>query len=170
MRTLISRRDIQGIISTFEKAKSVFGDDKTIWTIYLQALAQTRSIGDPFAMAKASEAYNLFPENKDIFTLYRWLTYGQDRVNRAAQASVKANELYNNGNYLEASLQFAEAMDLDPLESGYGLNAGLSNFQRNDYKTAINYFNIVITNILLNKYLINILKSKREIHWKMVGN
>ena len=144
LRTLTSRREIEKINSTFELAKSAFGNDKTIWQLYLQALAQTRSIGDPFAMAKASEAYNLFPENKDIFTLYRWLTYGQDRVNRAAQASAKANELYNNGNYQEASLQFAEAMDLDPLESGYGLNAGLSHFQAKDYKTAIKYFNIVI--------------------------
>ena len=105
MRTLISRRDIEGINSTFEKAKSLFGDDKTIWIIFLQALAQTRSIGDPFAMAKASEAYNLFPENKDIFTLYRWLTYGQDRVNRAAQASVKANELYNNEREAKADIE-----------------------------------------------------------------
>ena len=144
LRTLTSRRDIEKINSTFEIAKSVFGNDKTIWQLYLQALAQTRSIGDPFAMDKASEAYNLFPKNKDIFTLYRWLTYGQDRVNRAAQASVKANELYNNGNYQEASVQFAEALDLDPLESGYGLNAGLSDFQAKDYKSAINYFNIVI--------------------------
>ena len=144
LRTLTSRREIEKINSTFELAKSAFGNDKTIWQLYLQALAQTRSIGDPFAMGKASEAYNLFPENKDIFTLYRWLTYGQERVNRASQASAKANELYNNGNYQEASLQFAEAMDLDPLESGYGLNAGLSHFQAKDYKTAIKYFNIVI--------------------------
>ena len=95
-------------------------------------------------MDKASEAHNLFPESKNIFTLYKWLTYGQDRVNRAAQASVRANELYNNGNYEEASIQFAEALDLDPLESGYGLNAGLSDFEAKDYKSAINFFNIVI--------------------------
>ena len=144
LRTLTSRRDIEKINSSFEKAKSVFGDDRIIWQLYLQALAQTRSIGDPFAMDKASEAYNLFPGNKEIFKIYRWLTYGQDRVNRAAQASVKANELYNNGNYEEASILFAQALDLDPLESGYGMNAGLSYYQAKDYKSAIKYFSIVI--------------------------
>jgi O-antigen ligase len=144
MRTLINRRDIEGINSTFEKAKSLFGDDKTIWIIFLQALAQTRSIGDPFAMDQASKAHNLFPENKDVFTLYKVLTYGQDRVNRAVQSSNQANELYNNGSFEEASVKFSEAMDFDPLESAYALNAGLAKFQAKDYKSAINYFNIVI--------------------------
>ena len=144
MRTLIRKRDIQGINSTFDKGIEVFGDDQTIWIIYLQALAQTRSIGDPFAMDKASQAYNLFQDNKDVFTLYKILTYGQDRVNKAIEASNEANELYKNGIFEQASEKFSEAMDLDPLESAYALNAGLAKFQAKDYTSAINYFNIVI--------------------------
>ena len=162
LRTLTSRRDIEKINSTFEIARSVFGDDRTIWQLYLGALAQTRSIGDPFAMDKASQAYNLFPESKNIFTLYKWLTYGQDRVNRAAQASARANELYNNGNYEEASIQFAEALDLDPLESGYGLNAGLSDFEAK--YGAISYGDGIVPDNDSDVYSIEVTSSNSQVH------
>ena len=144
MRTLIYRKDIQGINSTFDTALNVFGNDKTIWTIYLQALAQTRSLGDPFAMDKAAKAYSLFLDDQNIFSLYRILTYGQDRVNRALQLSNAAQELYKNGSYKEASNNYAKAIDLDPLESTYALNGGLAKYEANDYKSAINFFNLVI--------------------------
>ena len=79
MKTLVAKRNILKIHATFERVKSIAGDTKIVWLIYIRSLAQTTSLGDPFSMSKASEAYKLFPDDQTIFTLYRILTYGQQK-------------------------------------------------------------------------------------------
>ena len=93
MKTLVTKRDFTTIDKTFEKMISLAGNKKIIWTIYIRTLAQTRSLGDPYAMDKAAEAYQLFPQDETIFSLYRILTYGQQRMVEAESLNQQASNL-----------------------------------------------------------------------------
>ena len=144
IKTLVNRKDISGIENAFNKAKEVFGDDSVIWQLYLQALAGTRNIGDPHAMQQAANAFNLFPDNQSIFTLYKILTYGQARMIEAEKIGREAVELYKNKSYDQAFILFKQANDLDPLDPVFPLNAGFALFESKKFESAISFFNLVI--------------------------
>ena len=103
MKTLVAKRDLTSLDQTFEKMISLSGNKKIIWTIYIRSLAQTRSLGDPFAMDKAASAYQLYPNDETIFSLYRLLTYGQQRMVEAENLSNQATVAYNNKEYGKAA-------------------------------------------------------------------
>ena len=145
MRTLVLKKAYQEIDDAFERVHAIAGNTKTLWLIYIRSLAQTRSLGDPFAMEKAAEAYALYPEDETIFTLYRVLTYGQQRIVEAEQYYKQATELYANKNYAEAAYLFEQAVDKDPLRKTYALNAGLSFYENKQFDQAITYFNLSLT-------------------------
>ena len=145
LKTLVSKKDYQAIDATFERVRAMAGDTKVVWTIYIRALAQTRSLGDPHAMSKAAEAYALYPTDETIFTLYRILTYGQQRMVQAEQLSQQATKFYNEKNYLESANLFAQAFELDPLQHMYSLNAGISNFSAANFDEAIRYLSLTQT-------------------------
>ena len=84
----------------------------------------------------------MYPLDKDIFNLYRILTYGQQRVVQAEQLYKTGTESYNASNFEIASGQFKQAFDLDPLEHTYALNSGLALYQNNLFEEAIRYFDI----------------------------
>ena len=142
MRTLVLKKDYTGIDNAFNLVQSLAGDTKTIWLIYIRSLAQTRSLGDPFAMEKAAEAYRLYPEDETIFLLYRILTYGQPRVAKAEELYNQATAAYNQKEYANAAVLFEQAFDLDPLRYTYSLNAGLSYYENKQFDTAIKYFDL----------------------------
>ena len=96
-------------------------------------------------MSKAQEAFNLYPEDVNIFQLYRMLTYGQDRVNRAEQISKEAKKLFEEQNFKKSSELYIEAFDLDPLKFSHALNAGLSFFRLGDYVNSIKYLGIAMS-------------------------
>ena len=75
---------------SFETVRALGGDTTIIWTIYLRSLANVTGLGDTMTMSKAAEAFKLFPQDDTIFSLYRILTYGQQRV-------VQAEQLYKQG-------------------------------------------------------------------------
>ncbi|MGB2475915.1 MAG: O-antigen ligase family protein [Flavobacteriaceae bacterium] len=145
MRTLVIRKDYEGINKTFERVKALAGDTKTVWTIYIRSLAQTRSLGDPFSMEKAAEAYRLFPKDETVFLLYRILTYGQPRIIEAEQKYKQATEFYNQKTFDQAAKLFAEAFDLDPLNHTYSLNTGLAYYEGKAYDKAIAYFDLAFS-------------------------
>lgn len=144
LKTLIAKKDISGIEKTFDKALEVFGNDDVIWQLYLSALAYTRGIGDPYSMQRAAEAYKLYPENTNVFTLYKILTYGQSRVDQAKRLGEEGVQLYNEKKYSEAFIKFQEANNLDPIDPVYALNAGFSMYESKQYDKAISFFNLVI--------------------------
>ena len=145
MRTLVLKKAYQEIDDAFNRVHSIAGDIKTLWLIYVRSLAQTRSLGDPFAMEKAAEAYALYPDDETIFTLYRILTYGQQRIVEGEQFYKQANELYSAKNYLEAAQSFGYALEKDPLRKTYALNAGLAYYESKQYDEALRYFNLALT-------------------------
>ena len=145
MKALVAKKMIPEIDATFETVRALAGDTSIIWTIYIRALAQTRSLGDAFAMEKAAQAYNLYPTDETIFTFYRILTYGQQRIVQAEQLSKQATTYYNDKNYAEAAAIFQQAFDLDPLQHNFSLNAGLSHFSAGNYSEAIRYLTLAQT-------------------------
>ena len=136
--------EFKGVEKTFDKALEVFGNDDVIWQLYLSALAYTRGIGDPYSMQRAAEAYKLYPENINVFTLYKILTYGQSRVDQAKRLGEEGVQLYNEKKYSEAFIKFQEANNLDPIDPVYALNAGFSMYESKQYDKAISFFNLVI--------------------------
>ncbi len=144
MRTMVAKKDYKGIDAAFNRVQPIGGDTKTIWLIYIRSLAQTRSLGDPFAMEQAAKAYNLFPEDETIFLLYRILTYGQPRIVEAEKKYNNASELYKKGAYAEASALFKEAFELDPLQYSYSMNTGLAFYEQQLFNEAIRYFDLTI--------------------------
>lgn len=145
MKTLVAKRDLTSLDQTFEKMISLAGNQKIIWTIYIRSLAQTRSLGDPFAMDKAASAYQLYPNDETIFSLYRLLTYGQQRMVEAVNLSNQATVAYNNKEYGKAATLFFQAFDKDPLQHTYSLNAGLGYFESKQYDKAIQFFDLALT-------------------------
>lgn len=144
MRTLAFKRDAQAINATFEKIRKIGGDTKSIWTIYLRTLALTRSVGDPFSMAKSQEGFNLYPNDENIFQLYRILTYGQNRIAEADNFSTNAKALFDKGEYSQAAELYVKAFDKDPLRYSIALNAAFSFFNLKDFENALKYFNLSI--------------------------
>ena len=145
MKTLVAKKMISEIEKSFETVRKLSGDTKIIWTIYIRSLAQTRGLGDPFAMEKASVAYSLFPNDDTIFAFYRMLTYGQQRMLEAEQISIEATKAYNNKDFVTAGNLFEQSFDKDPLEHTYSLNAGLAFYEAKNYEKAIKYFNLSST-------------------------
>ena len=68
MKALVAKKMIPEIDATFETVRALAGDT-SIWTIYIRALAQTRSLGDAFAMEKAAQA-NLYPASMKPSSLF----------------------------------------------------------------------------------------------------
>ena len=145
MKTLVAKRDLTTIDQTFEKIISLAGNKKIIWTIYIRSLAQTRSLGDPYAMDKAASAYQLFPQDETIFSLYRMLTYGQKRMVEAENLNQQASNLYNNKEFEAAATLFQQAFDKDPLQHTYSLNAGLGYYEAKQYDKALQLFDLALT-------------------------
>ena len=144
MNSLVYRKDIEEINKTFNYVLSLSGNTKIIWEIYLSVLAQTTSLGDPFAMSKASEGFALYPEDEKIFYLYRIMTYGQKRCTEAGDLYKKGMERYNNLNFEEAFKLFNQAFDLDPLEYTYAIQTGFSLYENSKYQQALPYFKIAL--------------------------
>ena len=144
MRTLVIKKDYQGIDAAFNRVQPIAGDTKTVWLIYIRSLAQTRSLGDAFAMDKAAQAYGLFPEDETIFLLYRILTYGQPRIVEAEQIYNQANQAYTALDFSQAAQLFKQAFDLDPLQPNYCLNTGLAFYEAKQFDKAIKYFDLSI--------------------------
>ena len=142
MRTLAFKRDAAAINEAFNRVHKLAGDTKGIWTIYLRTLALTRSLGDPFSMAKAQDAFKLYPTDENIFQLYRILTYGQDRITAADKLAAEAKVVFDNGNFSGAADLYSKAFDSDPLQYNHSLNAALTYFNIKDFKSAIKYLSL----------------------------
>ena len=142
MKTLVAQKRTSEIYSTFNRVRQLAGDTKTIWLIYLRSLAQTHSLGNAFAMEEAQRGFNLYPDDESIFTLYRILTYGQQRLVEAGNLFNEASTAYQNRDFETAVNGFKKAFDLDPLNYAYALNAGLAYYESGRYAEAVPLFKL----------------------------
>ena len=143
MNSLVARKDVVEMNKSFETVRALAGDTLIIWTIYLRSLANVTGLGDTMTMSKAAEAFKLFPQDYTIFSLYRILTYGQQRVVQAEQLYKQGIELYNAKDFIAAFDLFNQAFDLDPLEYTYALNSGLALYENKQYPEAVGYLDRV---------------------------
>ena len=141
MNSLVARKDVVEMNKSFKTVRALGGDTPLIWTIYLRSLANVTGLGDTTTMSKAAEAFKLFPQDDTIFSLYRILTYGQQRVVQAEQLYKQGIELYNAKDFNAAFGLFKQAFDLDPLEYTYALNSGLALYENGQYQEAVSYLN-----------------------------
>ena len=139
MNSLVARKDVPEMNKSFETVRAIGGDTSILWTIYLRSLANVTGLGDTATMSKAAKAFKLFPQDDTIFSLYRVLTYGEQRVVQAEQFYKQGIELYNSRDFNAAFNSFKEAYDLDPLEYSYALNSGLALYENRQYQEAIIY-------------------------------
>ncbi|MDA9360588.1 O-antigen ligase family protein [Flavobacteriaceae bacterium] len=143
MNSLVARKDVVEMNKSFETVRALAGDTPLIWTIYLRSLANVTGLGDTMTMSKAAEAFKLFPQDDTIFSLYRILTYGQQRVVQAEQLYKQGIESYNAKDFSTAFDLFNQAFDLDPLEYTYALNSGLALYEDKQYPEAVGYLDRV---------------------------
>ena len=143
MNSLVLRKDVTEMNKSFETVRTLGGDTPVIWSIYLRSLANVTGLGDTMTMSKAAEAFKLFPQDDTIFSLYRILTYGQQRVVQAEQLYKQGIELYNAKDFGAAFDLFNQAFDLDPLEYTYALNSGLALYENKQYPEAVGYLDRV---------------------------
>ena len=91
-------------------------------------------------MAKAQEAFKLYPTDENIFQLYRILTYGQQRISEADNLSSQAKTFFDGESYSGCKF-ISQAFDKDPLRYSISINAAFSFYNLKDYKNALKYFN-----------------------------
>ena len=150
MNSLVIKKDVVEINKSFETVRAIGGDTTIIWTIYLRSLANVTGLGDTMTMSKAAEAFKLFPQDDTIFSLYKILTYGQQRVVQAEQLYKQGIELYNAKDFNAAFDLFKQAFDLDPLEYTYALNSGLALYENGQYQEAVSYLNRIQSSQKIN--------------------
>ncbi len=144
MRTLVYRKDFVEINNAFEMVKKIGGDTRTSWIIYLRSLALTRSLGDSFAMAKAQDAYNKYPQDEQVFQLYRMLTYGQPRMVEAENVAKSAKEFFEKSDFIRSAENYAIALEKDPLQLTYAINTAMSYYNAKNYDLSLKYFKLAM--------------------------
>ena len=68
MRNLAFKRDAPAINEAFERVRKLGGDTKSIWAIY-KNIGSNQEVWVNFFNAKAQEAFNLYPNDENIFQL-----------------------------------------------------------------------------------------------------
>ena len=128
MKTLVAQKRTSEIYSTFNRVRQLAGDTKPSGSsIFDHWHRRIRSV--IFAMEEAQRGFNLYPDDESIFTLYRILTYGQQRLVEAGNLFNEASTAYQNRDFEKAVNGFKQAFDLDPLNYAYALNAGLAYYE-----------------------------------------
>ena len=146
LQTLAVKRDRESMIASYDRILPLIrGSTKTARTIFLRNFGSISSVGDPYALEKAEEAYKLFPNDDQFFELLRIFTYGQQNIAQAKVIYEEATKLYGQKKFTEAASGFVKALDLDSLDLTYALNAGLAFYEAKDYVNAIRYLKVTGT-------------------------
>jgi O-antigen ligase len=146
MQNLAVKRDRNAMIAAYDRVLPIVrGDTKMVRTIFLRSIGQISSVGDPYTLQKAEEAFKLYPDDDQFFELYRIFTYGQQNIVQAKESYKEATDFYGQKQFSEAATTFVKALDLDSLDLTYALNAGLSFYEAKDFENAIRYLKVTET-------------------------
>ena len=107
-------------------------------------LSQLLSSGDKDLVKFTTKAVELFPEDKDIFSLKKLAVIGQQKINEAAAISQIGLNYFNQKKYVEAALEFEKALKIDLLEYAHCENAASAFYMAGDYDKAMIYSHRVI--------------------------
>ena len=94
--------------------------------------------------AELCDPVELFPDDKELFSLKKLAVVGQQKVNEAAAISQLGLNYFNEKKYVEAALEFEKALNIDLLEYAHCENAASAFFMAGDYDKALIYSDRVI--------------------------
>jgi tetratricopeptide (TPR) repeat protein len=144
-QTLQIKKDRSESLKVFELLSKKSGP--AIWKNFLIVLSQLVTSEDPDFVKYASKAVELFPNDKELFTLKKLAVVGQQKVNEAAAISQLGLNYFNQGKYVEAALEFEKALKLDLLEYAHCENAASAFYMAGDYDKALIYSDRVISEL-----------------------
>jgi O-antigen ligase/Tfp pilus assembly protein PilF len=144
-QTLQIKKDRSETLKVFELLSKKSGP--AIWKNFLIVLSQLVTSQDPDFVKYASKAVELFPNDKELFTLKKLAVVGQQKVNEAAAISQLGLNYFNQGKYVEAGLEFEKALKIDILEFAHCENAASAFYMAGDYDKALIYSDRVISEL-----------------------
>jgi len=115
-----------------------------IWKNFLIVLSQLLPTQDVDLIKNTSKAVELFPDDKELFSLKKLAIVGQQKINEAGAISQLGLDFFNRKLYVEAALEFEKALKIDSLEYAHFENAASAFYMAGDYGKALNYSDRVI--------------------------
>ena len=141
-QTLQAKKDPIEALKVFELISKKSG--AIIWKNFLIVLSQMLPTGDLDFVKYAAKAVELFPEDKEIYSLKKLAVVGQQKINEAAAISQLGLNYFNQKKYVEAGLEFEKALKIDKLEFAHFENAASAFYMAGDYDKALIYSDRVI--------------------------
>ena len=141
-QTLQAKKDPIEALKVFELISKKSGP--SIWKNFLIVLSQMLPPQDPDFVKHASRAVELFPDDKELFTLKKLAVVGEQQINQANAISQLGLNYFNQKKYVEAGLEFEKALKIDKLEFAHFENAASAFYMAGDYEKALIYSDRVI--------------------------
>lgn len=139
------KRDLDETKNVFNVISEKSGP--TIWKNYLIVLSQLAPSGDKDFVKYASRAAELFPEDKEIFSIKKLAVVGQEKINEANQISKVGLNFFNKKLFVEAGIEFEKASKIDHLEFAHFENAASAYYMAGDLGKALSLSDIVINKL-----------------------
>ena len=136
------KKDSKELLKAFEVISEKSGP--IIWKNFLVILSQLLPSKDSNFIKYASKGVELFPGDKEFFSMKKLAVIGQEKVNEATGISQLGLENFNQKKYIEAALEFEKALKIDMLEYAHCENAASAFFMAGDYEKAMIYTDRVI--------------------------
>ena len=136
------KRDKEALNKAFDVLSIKSGN--LIWKNFLIVLSQLAPTGDPDFILHTTQAVQLFPDDKELFSLKKLAVVGQQKINEANTFSQAGLQFFNQSLYVEAALEFEKALGIDELEYAHYENAASAYYMAGDYAKALMYSDKVI--------------------------
>ena len=144
-QALQAKRDVNEAKKVFDVISKKSGS--TIWKNFLIVLSQLLPSGDPDLVNFSTKALELFPSDKEIFSLKKLAVVGQQKINEANSISKIGLDYFNKKLYVEAAIEFEKASEIDNLEYAHFENAASAYYMAGDIAKALALSDIVINKL-----------------------
>ena len=139
------KRDKEALNKVFDVLSIKSGN--LIWKNFLIVLSQLAPSGDPDFILHTTQAVELFPDDKELFSLKKLAVVGQQKINQANTISQAGLQFFNQSLYVEAALEFEKALGIDELEYAHYENAASAFYMAGDFEKALIYSDKVINQL-----------------------
>ncbi|MDA0201380.1 MAG: O-antigen ligase family protein [Bacteroidetes bacterium] len=139
------KRDKEALNKAFDVLSIKSGN--LIWKNFLIVLSQLAPTGDPDFILHTTQAVQLFPDDKELFSLKKLAVVGQQKINKANTFSQAGLQFFNQSLYVEAALEFEKALGIDELEYAHYENAASAFYMAGDFGKALIYSDKVINQL-----------------------
>ena len=144
-QALQTKRDVNEAKKVFDVISKKSGP--TIWKNFLIVLSQLLPSGDPDLVNFSTKAVELFPSDKEIFSIKKLAVVGQQKINQANSISQIGLDYFNKKLYVEAAIEFEKASEIDNLEYAHFENAASAYYMAGDIGKAMALSDIVINKL-----------------------